>query len=1733
MARFSRDDNVGIEERIEARKPASKRNTQKDKRNKKKGTAKSTITEKRYSVVGSVITLAAGQDNPANKLTSDLIGATITITNPHQLVDTNEYPTSRYTLPTTYSTKISNVINETSFELAEPYFVTDNNGDKIPVSLKKATNNASITYDTFRTETENSVFQRSFANLTVGNLRTFSGDVYKAKVYTRDAHSSTDFEEIFDTFVVPENSLVNGSSVNGFENIGFFHTGSIVANNWVSSSTTSNEAATFVSLDNTKLIDGLLISGSTNTLDKKVTFRTSSSIDLEKDVDYVLRFNSYFFKSIGERKDKDDTISTANHASLKIFISGSAITGASGEEDYFLGEVDVPDSSADQGEIKNVIGRFTSAGSGSPKAWIKFELNSGRFVIQDVSLEPFNETNFNPSFFKALAPMPRAVRRGDKYDFLVEFYDSNNNLAETTAQVNGITFAGPRQVLADGLDAKLSGSLLIGESVEMYGTNPAFIRSVGYNGFDKTTDSSSDRERNGGFLLWSGSIGNGAAGGNRISASEAYNGVGLEIVDASAAAKADHRFFQFASNYKNTGNSRFRVQTNEFLLGVSGSTKNYISGSNGNLEISSSNFTLSSSGQVILTGTITAAAGGTIGGFTIGSTAISIGNTSSDNNFVSIDSGNRKIRIGQKTSLTDNKNGIHIGADGIALGQDSPFKVEDDGTLTASQGTIGGFTITSTELFSLDSGTPDSSPNNGITIDTTGGSNSKAVIKVFDGTTENAALGNFASNKFGIKAIEGEIGGFEINSTEIKTSDFAPGVKGLRLTSADNGKLEVEEAVIRGTLRTTVFEKESVNAVGGQLLIANSTTITGSQQVGTGDTKIQVANASGFVADEFIIAKKFNASGFTTEIMKITNVSRVDASSDTNFSGSITVLRAQGTSDPGTNSPQGVPDEQVLLGKTGGSGASAQTYEPGQVLVSTGKNNTGFIKLNANPNDTDTPYMDIVERNGTGVYDMDLKARIGDLSGISDTINGQAVSGFGLYTDNAFLKGGIVASYGSIGAFNISSTGLNSDSGEFQVTGSTGQITGSKVLFDGGKVGNFNMDSTTLFSDSKEFVITGSTGQITGSNVLFSGGKVGGWEIGSSTLTGGVVTLNSAGSIKVGSLANASTTATTNSGFFVDADGNLLIKADDNDNNYIKFDVDGGTSALQIKTAEFSVVGGNATFSGNLSAAGGTFAGQLTIGGSDIDLTSGDLKTALSLNNVDNTDDQGTTQGGLIDGVTITGGGITVGSGGVIKSSGKDSVTDTTAGFFLGRAGSSYDFAVGDANNNIKFDGDAGDFQISSSKFGLNAVSSNIGINMNSLDATIIAQSGSKDTAVKVFAAAGTHGGGGALQVSQSGIPLLKAGGAETQIFSSLENMSMGSLPLQVEDQVFDVSDDAAVASASTQLGSTIVLLSDRPSFAEVENIQDAVAADTGIPTVRMATAIVQSHFSASKVNAAQSLFLKNTRDGSTKNTKFKVFLQDNKASGSVKNIPVGLDVRKTYGSATAEFGSADFVHQTFAFNSVHTSNNANTAFKASSNNSGSAIFHLQETLIESANDKFQDGAFCLMRLDADTSDLQKREHRQEFVFLEMRESTGSSADSSANGPATQNRVFQVQSSGSVVANGNITAFGSTFMNVSDERLKENVYDVSGSLNKILELRPTHFTWKENKKQDVGFIAQEVEEIIPEVIETSKGFLDTEGHQENEIKDMKTIAYPKLIPYLVDTIQVMEKRIKELEKKVK
>jgi hypothetical protein len=126
---------------------------------------------------------------------------------------------------------------------------------------------------------------------------------------------------------------------------------------------------------------------------------------------------------------------------------------------------------------------------------------------------------------------------------------------------------------------------------------------------------------------------------------------------------------------------------------------------------------------------------------------------------------------------------------------------------------------------------------------------------------------------------------------------------------------------------------------------------------------------------------------------------------------------------------------------------------------------------------------------------------------------------------------------------------------------------------------------------------------------------------------------------------------------------------------------------------------------------------------------------------------------------------------------------------------------------------------------------------------------------------------------------------------------------------------------------------------------------------------------------------------------------------------------------------------------------------------------------------------------------------------------------------------FQVQDDGAVVSTGNITAFGSTaaFRTLSDINWKEDVYTLSGSMDKILQLRPAGFTWKHTKKEDIGFIAQEVEEIIPEIVETDKkGILGAP-----DTKHYKTISYPKLIPLLVDSIQELTKKVSTLEDKIK
>jgi hypothetical protein len=109
---------------------------------------------------------------------------------------------------------------------------------------------------------------------------------------------------------------------------------------------------------------------------------------------------------------------------------------------------------------------------------------------------------------------------------------------------------------------------------------------------------------------------------------------------------------------------------------------------------------------------------------------------------------------------------------------------------------------------------------------------------------------------------------------------------------------------------------------------------------------------------------------------------------------------------------------------------------------------------------------------------------------------------------------------------------------------------------------------------------------------------------------------------------------------------------------------------------------------------------------------------------------------------------------------------------------------------------------------------------------------------------------------------------------------------------------------------------------------------------------------------------------------------------------------------------------------------------------------------------------------------------------------------------------------------GTVNATSATISAISDIRLKENVRDLDAGLDTILALKPRRFDWKEGKgkdvKDDMGFIAQEVEEVLPALIGGWKA-------GEGEPDDLKSVKAGDLIPVLVKAIQELTARVAQLE----
>lgn len=120
---------------------------------------------------------------------------------------------------------------------------------------------------------------------------------------------------------------------------------------------------------------------------------------------------------------------------------------------------------------------------------------------------------------------------------------------------------------------------------------------------------------------------------------------------------------------------------------------------------------------------------------------------------------------------------------------------------------------------------------------------------------------------------------------------------------------------------------------------------------------------------------------------------------------------------------------------------------------------------------------------------------------------------------------------------------------------------------------------------------------------------------------------------------------------------------------------------------------------------------------------------------------------------------------------------------------------------------------------------------------------------------------------------------------------------------------------------------------------------------------------------------------------------------------------------------------------------------------------------------------------------------------------------------------FLVRSDG-VFASTDIIAHTS----FSDERLKKNItaLDSEQSLNKVLELSGVSFEWKDTPGKQIGLIAQQVEKVVPEVIdEKQRPIAD-----DNTGEVYKRVDYEKLVPLLIESIKELSAKVDELERKL-
>jgi len=149
---------------------------------------------------------------------------------------------------------------------------------------------------------------------------------------------------------------------------------------------------------------------------------------------------------------------------------------------------------------------------------------------------------------------------------------------------------------------------------------------------------------------------------------------------------------------------------------------------------------------------------------------------------------------------------------------------------------------------------------------------------------------------------------------------------------------------------------------------------------------------------------------------------------------------------------------------------------------------------------------------------------------------------------------------------------------------------------------------------------------------------------------------------------------------------------------------------------------------------------------------------------------------------------------------------------------------------------------------------------------------------------------------------------------------------------------------------------------------------------------------------------------------------------------------------------------------------------------------------------------------------------------------TGMVIGKASNDGSTSQIYAQFLYNSGSLGNGQINGNGggnAAFGSYSDIRLKENVVDLPSQLANIMALRPVEFDWKDGSGHQIGFIAQEVNEIYPDLVgENADGMLTLTDMNKNDARLIKAIQELKaLVDAQASTINQLQADVAALKGK--